>query len=191
MVLLFQSGRKPLIDPKKETLTMVVNGQVDERNFRAKSVEQYSDAKARFNELIIGTKGNYGERTCALSNVGLEANLGYVGGFVDGKAMICGGYRLKTKEYLRHCQSLPMPDQKWERTSDLNSARAYSSSFTVPEGSLEGFYIAGGYNSDSGFMDTVEKFDPARQQWLENTQFKLPTKKSHFCTVYYQVKKNL
>ena len=186
-MLELQTGRKPIVHPEEEPLTMVVNGQVDEKNFQVKGVDQYSDKAARFNELIVKMEGKTGERTCPLVNAGLVERYGAAGGFVDGKAIICGGYKLEDKEYQKKCQWLPNPDKFWKDTGDLNTSRAFSSSFLIPDGSLKGLYIAGGYSSESGFMDTVEKFDPVAKTWSIKDSFKLPTKKSHFCTVYYKV----
>ena len=152
-----QSGIRPFTNPKEEPLTLVVNGVVDDREFQKKGIDQYSDKAARFNELILKHNGKPGKNTCPMVNAGLEGRHGVFGGFVNGKSVVCGGYKLEAKSYLKSCQWLVDPKKPWEPAGDLITGRAYASSIHIMEGPLSGFYVVGGYNSKHGFLDTVGK----------------------------------
>jgi hypothetical protein len=57
----------------------------------------------------------------------------------------------------------------------------------------EEFYVLGGYDRDFGFHDTVEKFsgNPSSSNgssWTMQYDMNLTTPKSHFCTVFVQVR---
>ncbi len=39
---LLQTGVRPVVDPLKEPATLIMNGRVDNRNYRAEGVRQYS-----------------------------------------------------------------------------------------------------------------------------------------------------
>lgn len=82
------------------------------------------------------------------------------------------------------CQHQTAKDQDWEDTaSALNVKRAFASSVVVPktDDDTEVLYLMGGYNSDDGFLDSVEKYDSTGDTWSVATPMAEP--KSHFCAV--------
>lgn len=172
------------MDPKEEPLTLVVSGVVDDREFQKKGIEQYSDENAAFNELIM----DMDDKSCPMINARMTRRHGAAGSWAKDMAIVCGGYSLKTKSYLKTCEYFEKSNMPWESTGDLNEARAFATSFYIPEGDLEGMYIAGGYSSESGFLNSVEMYDPVKKEWNDKTaEMGLKTKKSHGCAVYYHV----
>lgn len=174
-----KTGIRPLVDPKEEKLTVILNGLTDDRNFKATDTPQYSETKASISELIVNSS-----KTCELKSLGLKPRYGSAAGFINGKIINCGGYSNNESQYLDICQHQTAKDQDWEDTaSALNVKRAFASSVVVPktDDDTEVLYLMGGYNSDDGFLDSVEKYDSTGDTWSVATPMAEP--KSHFCAV--------
>lgn len=86
--LLFQTGLRPVSDPLEEPLTVVLNGLVDNRNFKVDDVDQYNQTAANINELIVNRT-----YTCQLSATGMVPRMGAAAGFAKGA--VGGGFRTK------------------------------------------------------------------------------------------------
>ncbi len=70
---------KPLADPMVQTMTLVMNGLTDNRNFKSEDVGQYSQDATNVAELVgAGT-------ACKLEAAGMEPRFGSAAAFVDGK----------------------------------------------------------------------------------------------------------
>ena len=165
-------------------MTVLMNGVVDDRLFQKKDIPQYNDVEANLNELLLSTKAPY---SCPLANSLLVPRHGSMAGFVADSVVTCGGYELATSKYLKLCQQFTEDGKPWKNISDMADARAHGVMFDIPDSlPTKGLYVAGGYNEEKQFLDTIELYDPTADSWSE-ANFKLPTAKSHFCTVRYYV----
>ena len=52
-----------------------MNGVVDDRFYQRKEIEQYDEAVANLNELILSVQGD--RKTCPLTNLGLSPRKGW------------------------------------------------------------------------------------------------------------------
>ena len=72
----------------------------------------------------------------------------------------------------------------------LNKPRAFASSVTFEvEFNNTKFYVLGGYNNADRFLDSIEVYDKNTGTFSEVSDVKLTVAKSHFCTVYVEVRK--
>ena len=68
---------RPLIDPAKEPVTLVMNGVADDRNYKSKGVEQYNEEKANFVEAIFNKT-----YSCKLDVADAVGKFGTAAGFI-------------------------------------------------------------------------------------------------------------
>lgn len=81
MYCIFQTGVRPLYDPKSEPKTIVVGGVNDDRDYLTKvGVDQYSTSDALINELFVSAKN----KSCTLDRADLKPRFGAAAAFLDG-----------------------------------------------------------------------------------------------------------
>ena len=70
---------RPLHDPMDEPMTFLLNGVVDERNWKEMEVEHYSEENAKEAELIVNNT-----HTCILPNNDMEPRMSPVAAYLKG-----------------------------------------------------------------------------------------------------------
>ena len=79
----------------------------------------------------------------------------------------------------------------WQTIASLNKARAFASAVTYEiEFNNTVMYVLGGYSKDTGFLNSVEKYDKNTDTFTEMT-WSMPESKSHFCTLYVEVSNDM
>ena len=77
----------------------------------------------------------------------------------------------------------------WLTIGSLNQARAFASVVTIEiEFNNTIMYILGGYSKESGFLNSVEKYDKSDGSFSNMNSLQLKESKSHFCTILTEVK---
>ena len=77
----------------------------------------------------------------------------------------------------------------WLTIGSLNQGRAFASVVTIEiEFNNTIMYILGGYSKESGFLNSVEKYDKSDGSFSNMDSLQLKESKSHFCTILTEVK---
>lgn len=87
-------------DPKDERNTLIVNGVLDNRNWKEEQVEQYSELSANVTELLMRDGSS-----CLLTNVGLVPRFASTAFFVNDMVSETHAYRA-----LQHLNNLFLGD---------------------------------------------------------------------------------
>lgn len=176
---LCRTGAKPFADIYDEPATLVMNGRMDNRNFKQEEVPQYT--LSTMVELVTENS------SCSLTTTGLKARQGSVAGFVTDHVINCGGYSDEDGQYLDSCQKYVGKGVPWSNAGTLQQARAFASGVeAMKDPNTTVFYILGGYDVNSGFLDSVEKYDQDAGTFSTVAAMQMPEEKSHFCTVYVE-----
>ena len=70
----------------------------------------------------------------------------------------------------------------WENAGSLLTSRAFASSITYEiKFNDTVMYVLGGYQINTGFLDTVEQYDKNTETFEKMDSMTMPEEKSHFC----------
>lgn len=193
-LVIVQTGGRALYKSSALPRTLILNGVVDDREYKENDVPQYSEEAANFAELIVNSS-----YTCLISTqlkdtvTGVAPNLvtetqikprfGSSAAFVHDKIFNCGGYSLKEEKYLADCQVFTngsMPPWEYGDPIEVSNGRAFGA--MVATASNVAYYL-GGYNMVDGFLNSVGLL-AAAGTWSGQPAMNMPEKKSHFCAVY-------